>query len=66
MAEEDKPSSSARGPRQRVSMIESEGNPFATGEAGAIPAVKVENLSDAKPIKPDELQTLVDLLAALE
>ena len=57
------------GSRQRVSMIESEANPFMSGGAGdsaTSTVVKVENLADAKPITESENASLVGLLNTIE
>ena len=59
------PSLKRVGSRQRVSMIESEANPFLAGDVDHS-SVKVENLSDAKPISKIDLDNLVSLLATIE
>lgn len=48
-------------PKRRQSVVE-----FEKLENVASVTVKVENLSDAKPIKQDELKVLTDKYAALE
>lgn len=56
---------SSNEPRRRApSLIHSEGNPFASGDSGA--SLRIEILTDAIPIKHDELDELIGTLTAIE
>ena len=55
----------SRGNRQRVSIIESEGNPFNSG-GGDVVHVKIENITDCVLIADDEFQSMFELLNEIE
>jgi hypothetical protein len=66
------PGTFKRRPSKRFSVVAAEGNPLAQNQAGAKMAsgkmisVKVENISDARPITTDELADAVKKISLFE